>query len=181
MSDLTLLVLRLGFLILLWLFVFGVVYSLRADLFGRSTRKVKPRVAAAAPAPTPAPAPIAVPPAPTPAPRPAAPAPSATSRTRANTHTCDRLVILSGPRAGQDRPLGTGPISIGRSSDSNVILKDDYTSTHHARLLLWGEDWMLQDLDSTNGTFLDGKRISAPTPIHLGDVIKVGATTFELR
>ncbi|MCS4277951.1 FHA domain-containing protein [Mycetocola lacteus] len=179
MSDLTLLVLRLGFLILLWLFVFGVVYSLRADLFGRSARKVKPRVAAAAPAPKPVP--VAVPPAP--APRPAAPAPvsSATSRTRANTHTCDRLVILSGPRAGQDRPLGTGPISIGRSSDSNVILKDDYTSTHHARLLLWGEDWMLQDLDSTNGTFLDGKRISAPTPIHLGDVIKVGATTFELR
>ncbi|RLP75208.1 FHA domain-containing protein [Mycetocola tolaasinivorans] len=175
MSDLTLLVLRLGFLILLWLFVFAVVYALRSDLFGRTGKKPAPRVAAAAPTPAPAPRRAA--------PRPAAPAPTPApgGRTRATIHTCDRLVITSGPRTGQDRPLGTGPLSIGRSSDSDLILKDDYTSTHHARLLLWGEEWMLQDLDSTNGTFLEGKRVSAPTPIHLGDVIKVGATTFELR
>ncbi|UCR88224.1 FHA domain-containing protein FhaB/FipA [Mycetocola spongiae] len=174
-SELLLLVLRFGFLLLLWVFVFAVVYALRADLFGRSSKK-KPAVATAAAAPKAAPAPARV--APTPAPA-ARPAPAVGDR--ATVHNVSRLAITGGPRAGQDRPLSGPELTIGRSADSGLILKDDYTSTHHARLLLWGDDWMLQDLDSTNGTFLAGKRISAPTPIHIGDIIKVGATTFELR
>ncbi|MGO7983681.1 FHA domain-containing protein, partial [Rhizobium johnstonii] len=62
-----------------------------------------------------------------------------------------------------------------------IVIRDDYTSTHHARLLLWNDQWMLQDLDSTNGTFLDGVRVTVPTSVALGAVVKVGATTFELR
>lgn len=176
MSELTLLVLRFGFLLLLWLFVLGVVYAIRADLFGRTSRRSLP---APAPAPAPAPKPsFTVPP---PAPRPA-PAPvAAPTDVVASTATVSRLVITSGPRAGTEIPLTGTALSIGRSSDSAIILKDDFTSTHHAKLVLWGNDWMLQDMDSTNGTFLSGKRVSVPTPIHLGDVIKIGASTLELR
>jgi pSer/pThr/pTyr-binding forkhead associated (FHA) protein len=92
-----------------------------------------------------------------------------------------RIVITSGPKAGLELPLGTEPLTIGRSSESGLVIRDDYTSSHHARLVLWGEQWMIQDLDSTNGTWHDGVRVSAPTPITIGAPIKVGATTFELR
>ena len=56
MSELTLLVLQLGFLVLLWVFIFAIVYSLRSDLFGQRVRKLQPDAAAAAPAPTRCPA-----------------------------------------------------------------------------------------------------------------------------
>ena len=92
-----------------------------------------------------------------------------------------RIVITSGPKAGLELPLGTEPLTIGRSSESGLVIRDDYTSSRHARLLLWGEQWMLQDLDSTNGTWHDGARVSAPVEVKIGAPIKVGATTFELR
>jgi pSer/pThr/pTyr-binding forkhead associated (FHA) protein len=92
-----------------------------------------------------------------------------------------RIVITSGPKAGLELPLGTEPLTIGRSSESGLVIRDDYTSSHHARLVLWGDQWMIQDLDSTNGTWHDGKRLAAPTPVTVGAPIKVGATTFELR
>ena len=66
-------------------------------------------------------------------------------------------------------------------SFAGLVIRDDYTSSQHARLMLWGEQWMLQDLDSTNGTWLDGERVHAPVPVKVGSPIKVGATTFELR
>ena len=47
--------------------------------------------------------------------------------------------------------------------------------------LLWGSDWVVQDLDSTNGTWHDGERVASPVPVIVGAPIKVGATTFELR
>ncbi|GAA5145098.1 antibiotic biosynthesis regulator FhaB [Microbacterium pseudoresistens] len=170
MSELTLLLLRIGFLVLLWFFVFAVVYSLRADLFGVRVRKL-PQAAEAGAGAAPA-----KPAAPT-----ARPAPTAKAGEPATTSTATRLVITSGPKAGLELPLGTDPMTIGRSSESGLVIRDDYTSSHHARLLLWGDRWMLQDLDSTNGTFLGGERVGAPAPIPLGTAIKVGATTFELR
>ena len=47
--------------------------------------------------------------------------------------------------------------------------------------MLWGDQWMIQDLDSTNGTFHDGVRVASPVAVRIGAPIKVGATTFELR
>jgi hypothetical protein len=196
-SELTLLVLRLAFLLVLWLFIFGIVYALRSDLFGHRVRKQATDAPAAAGAPfaTPPPAPVAAgfvqapsasASAPTeqfsrpkaaPAAAPAAPA----GPEMATTQTATRLVITSGPKAGTDFPLGSEPITIGRSSDSSLVIRDDYTSTHHARLMLWHDDWMLQDLDSTNGTFLSGKRVSVPTAVPLNTTVKIGATSFELR
>jgi FOG: FHA domain len=195
-SELTLLVLRIGFLLLLWLFVFAIVYALRSDLFGQRVRKLPPD-AAASPFVGVAPATSATPAAPaagvtprTPvpglqtAPRssyPAGPNTVTTSLPRATVLTASKLVITSGPRAGTELPLGTEPLTIGRSSESGLVIRDDYTSTHHARLLLWNNEWMIQDLDSTNGTFLDGKRVTVPTQVPLDTPIKVGTTTFELR
>lgn len=191
-SELTLLVLRFGFLLLLWLFVFGIVYALRTDLFGQRVRKL-PDTAAPAASPSPFPAggaPVGAPP-PAGNPAPALQhAPVSTLPSGANTapghpsaslQTAHRLVITSGSRAGTELPLGREPITIGRSSESGLVIRDDYTSTHHARLLLWNDEWMIQDLDSTNGTFLDGRRVTVPTQVPLDTPIKIGTTTFELR
>ncbi|GAA3637281.1 FHA domain-containing protein [Microbacterium awajiense] len=159
---------------LLWFFVFAVVYSLRADLFGVKVRKL-PEPAAAAPAPAAAmgaTTPVAG--------KPAAPQ-SDGAGGRATTATVSRIVITSGPKAGLELPMGTEPLTIGRSSESGLVIRDDYTSSHHARLVLWGDQWMIQDLDSTNGTWHDGNRVSTPVPVNVGAPIKVGATTFELR
>lgn len=181
MSELTLLVLQLGFLVLLWVFVFAIVYSLRSDLFGQRVRKLQPDAAAATPAPAaafPAPAPASA--STSTSAHPAAPASGPGGET-ASTENATRLVITSGQKAGAEFPLGRDEITIGRSSDSAIIIRDDYTSTHHARLMLWNGRWMIQDLDSTNGTLLNGSRVTVPTPIPLGATVKVGATTFELR
>ncbi|WP_104134392.1 MULTISPECIES: FHA domain-containing protein [unclassified Cryobacterium] len=181
-SELTLLVLRIGFLLLLWMFIFGIVYALRSDLFGQRVRRLKtdaaaPASAAAFPAAAdpiaaPAPAPVTVPVAR------ASPTADGSFATAQNT---TRLVITSGPKAGTEFPLSTETITIGRSADSSLVIRDDYTSTHHARLMLWHDEWMLQDLDSTNGTFLAGTRVTVPTKISLNATVKIGATSFELR
>lgn len=167
MSELTLLLLKLGFLLLLWAFVFAVVYALRSDLFGERARRLpeqKAAVAAAAPA----------------APRPVASVPVNTAPA-ASSGTASRLVITSGSKEGLELPLSNQPLTIGRSSESGLVIRDDYTSTHHARLVLWDEGWVIQDLDSTNGTFLNGTRVNTPTPVPLNTPIKIGTTTFELR
>ncbi|MDJ1114042.1 FHA domain-containing protein FhaB/FipA [Microbacterium dauci] len=178
MSELTLLLLQIGFLILLWFFVFAVVYSLRADLFGVKVRRM-PEPAPAAPGPIPTASPGAetslV------APLGQRPAASPSGPQKATTNTVSRIVITSGPKAGLELALGDEPLTIGRSSESGLVIRDDYTSSHHARLVLWGEQWMVQDLDSTNGTWHDGERVASPVPIIVGAPIKVGATTFELR
>jgi hypothetical protein len=176
MSELTLLILRLAFLAVLWLFVFAVVYALRSDLFGQRVRRqgsdlTSPFAGAA----------IAV----------AAPTASASiadvpTEAMSIPRTADpavakRLVITSGPKEGLEIELPSEQLAIGRSSESGLVIRDDYTSTHHARLLLWKDGWVVQDLDSTNGTFLDGTRVTLPTPVPLNTPVTIGTTTFELR
>ncbi|MCE0509551.1 FHA domain-containing protein [Microbacterium sp. KKR3/1] len=170
MSELILLLLRIGFLVLMWFFVFGVVYSLRADLFGVRVRKLPAEATAGASAPAPTPAPTSK------------PASSRASTGPATVATAKRLVITSGPKAGLELPLSADSLTIGRSSESALVIRDDYTSSHHARLMLRGDAWAIQDLDSTNGTYVAGQRVSgSPVALSLGTPIKVGATTFELR
>ncbi|WP_022889138.1 FHA domain-containing protein FhaB/FipA [Agromyces italicus] len=179
MSELTLVVLQLGFLILLWVFIFAIVYALRSDLFGQRVRKLQPEAAGAPAAASSFPSSPVAAAAPTaPVSTPVAPA---GADEIASSSNASRLVITSGAKSGVEFPLGRDEITIGRSSDSAIIIRDDYTSTHHARLMLWNDRWMIQDLDSTNGTLLNGSRVTVPTPIPLGATVKVGATTFELR
>ncbi|MBH0116938.1 FHA domain-containing protein [Salinibacterium sp. NG253] len=174
MSELTLLLLRVAFLAVMWGFIFAIVYALRSDLFGEKVRRMpvqnaaQAQQAAAAPA---APAPAAAQPT-----RPVPPAPAEGSSLDAT-----RLVIVSGSKEGLEISLPEEQLTIGRSSESGLVIRDDYTSTHHARLLRWADSWVVQDLDSTNGTFLAGQRVSVPTPIPLNTPIKIGTTSFELR
>ena len=171
MSELTLLLLRVAFLAIMWGFIFAIVYALRSDLFGEKVRRMPVQSSAQAAAPTAPAAPAAAQPT-----RPAAPAPSAGSSLDAT-----RLVIVSGSKEGLEISLPEEQLTIGRSSESGLVIRDDYTSTHHARLLRWADSWVVQDLDSTNGTFLAGQRVSVPTPIPLNTSIKIGTTSFELR
>ena len=174
MSELTLLILRLAFLAILWLFVFAVVYALRSDLFGQRVRRQGADVASPF-----AGAPVAAQFAAVPmsdAPTGAVDVPRPTGVAIAK-----RLVITSGPKEGLEIELPSEQLAIGRSSESGLVIRDDYTSTHHARLLLWNDGWVVQDLDSTNGTFLDGTRVTLPTLVPLNTPVTIGTTTFELR
>lgn len=174
MGALTLLILRLVFLAVLWAFIFAVVYALRSDLFGQRVRKqpadaipqpFKPQPFAAAPPASPS----------------AAPRTEPIRQAAPGTGPARRLVITSGPKAGLEIELPSEQLAIGRSGESGLVIRDDYTSTHHARLMLWNDGWVVQDLDSTNGTFLNGQRVTLPTPVPLGTPVTIGTTTFELR
>ena len=183
MSELTYMLLKFGFLALMWVFVFGVVYALRSDLFGQRIRKVVARAreeqvtgrGGTAPSTRSARsgteglapgAPVAV---------------AEPDLTESPDRVARRLVITEGPKAGLEIELPDEELTIGRSGDSGLVLRDDFTSSRHARLLNWPNGWVIQDLDSTNGTFLAGARVHAPTPVPLRTPITIGTSTFELR
>ena len=163
MSELTLTLLRLGYLALLWLLVLSVVAVLRRDLFGtRVTRRATPA--------TPAPAGLGAvrqPPR-----QDAAPRDGAMPRT---------LVVTQGSLKGTTISLGQAPILIGRAPECTLVLEDDYASGRHARLSLQQGTWMVEDLGSTNGTFLGRNRVQAPTPVSPGSPVRIGRTVLELR
>ncbi|MGO1543703.1 MAG: FHA domain-containing protein FhaB/FipA [Gulosibacter sp.] len=194
-GELTLLVIRLAFLAVMWIFVFSIVYALRSDLFGSRSRDYQQAMAQSrqqtfaneSGAPPPQAQQAARPqPSPQQAPRPAASgaasgAPAPAPAPPSNGQGLKRLVITSGPKRGTEIELGNEPLSIGRARDADIMIEDDYTSTRHARLLNWDGAWMLQDLDSTNGTFIDGERVSQPVELRHGVSVRIGTTTFELR
>ncbi len=195
MSDLTLMILRIGFLLVLWAFVFAIVYALRSDLFGAPVRKLKgdgapPHVqpiVSAAPtnAAAPAPAPVNAPASPDAATGIALGAPVTPSGgalpSAGGSGAPKNLVITTGVASGTSIPLDENIFTIGRSSDSTLVIVDEYTSTHHARLALSGGEWVLTDLDSTNGTRLDGVRVTKSVPVPPFTPVTIGTTTFELR
>lgn len=183
MSEVTLLLLRIGFLLLLWFFIFAIVYALRSDLFGAPVRRLPGNNAknGAAPAGTVPNTPRAAP-----APAPSAGGPPVTPSagalpTAAPQGPARYLVITSGKADGTSIPLDDDIITIGRSADSTLVIVDEYTSTYHARLARNGDQWMLTDLDSTNGTKIDGARVGNPVPVPLYTPVSIGTTTFELR
>ncbi len=178
MSELTLMILRIGFLLLLWLFIFSIVYALRSDLFGAPVRKLPGDGGKQAGRQAATSAPAAAPQAPQMPPlTPSGGAlPSASSSAQART-----LVITSGSAAGTTLPLDDDVITIGRSTDSTLAIVDEYTSTYHAKLARSGDRWMLTDLDSTNGTKLNGSRVRGTVLLPVFTPVTIGTTTFELR
>ncbi|MFM6939810.1 MAG: FHA domain-containing protein [Rhodoluna sp.] len=168
MSELALFIVRLGFVAVLWIFVFSIISVIRADLFGQ---KVVSRVAAAN-APEVVSAPVGNS-------APIAGAPVLVSEPTGSTAT--KLVIIEGDKTGQMVRLERREITIGRSPDSDLIVDDEYASTHHAKLILINNDWLIQDLNSTNGTYLDGSRVGTPAVVKLNTPVRVGKTVFELR
>lgn len=157
-QELVLTVARIGFLILLWIFVFTVVGVVRRDLFAGSRSRL-----VAAPRGVTATA--------------AGGSPAKVKRGRA----AHQLVVTAGSLAGTRITLSEQPITIGRAEDSTLVITDDYASARHARLVPRAGQWLLEDLGSTNGTYLDRTKVSGPTPVPLGVPIRIGRTALELR
>ncbi len=157
MPQLVLAVARFGFLVLLWVFVFAVIGVIRRDIFGsrQSSLVAAPRGLGS----------------------PHQGRPAKVKRGK----TARILVVTEGALAGTRIPLGDAGITIGRAEDSTVVLTDDYASTRHARLVPRDGQWLLEDLGSTNGTYLDRARVSSPTPVPIGASIRIGRTVIELR
>ncbi len=87
-----------------------------------------------------------------------------------------RLSMQQGPRPGQIFDLNKPVIIIGRESDNDIVLEDPQVSRHHARLSEQAGGYVVEDLGSTNGTFLNGRRITSATPISPGDTLGLGDT-----
>ncbi|MFJ6617628.1 FHA domain-containing protein [Kitasatospora sp. NPDC091335] len=180
MSELTLTVMRLGFLAVLWLFVIVAIQVIRSDLFGT---KVNPRPSRRGGAATVAGGAATTPAARTAAPAQAGPAAGQTQggggRRRGGP---TQLVVVQGSLAGTTVALQGQTITLGRAHDSTIVLDDDYASSRHARIYpdQTGQ-WTVEDLGSTNGTYLDRQRLTAPTPLQPGMPIRIGRTVIELR
>jgi pSer/pThr/pTyr-binding forkhead associated (FHA) protein len=164
-SELTLTVLRLGFLVLLWLFVVSVVAVLRRDLFGTRVVQRPARRRETEPPRRPSPPPAEE----------RRPAP------RQQPRGPRQLVVTDGSLKGTSISLGDAAVTVGRAAGNTLVLNDDYASSRHARLYRDGDRWVLEDLGSTNGTFVGEERISAPTPVDAGVRLRVGRSVLELR
>jgi hypothetical protein len=177
MSQLTLTVIRLAFLVLLWLFVFSAVGVMRSDLYGARTSKrqaAKQARAAAATRP--------------PHGRPPhgqgqGPGPQGQPPRRGGYPTPTRLVVVGGSLTGTTVNVTSGQqVTLGRAHDSTIVLDDDYASSRHARLYPDPSgQWIVEDLGSTNGTFLGQTKLTAPTAAGVGVPIRIGKTVLELR
>jgi pSer/pThr/pTyr-binding forkhead associated (FHA) protein len=165
MSELVITLMRFGFLIALWLAVLAIVLVLRRDL--AAPREARPQ-AAGGRLPTPSAPPVP--------PQPKAPRGGGRSST-----TPRRLVVVEGELAGTVIPLGTSPVTVGRAADSTLVLKDDYASSRHARFFPSDGQWIVEDLGSTNGTWIERTRITGPTVLRVGAKVRVGRTTLQLQ
>jgi pSer/pThr/pTyr-binding forkhead associated (FHA) protein len=91
------------------------------------------------------------------------------------------VAIVEGANEGETVSLDEAPILIGRGSDAAIRLDDDYVSTRHARIASSGDQWFVEDLGSTNGTYIGSHRLTQPTTLQLGSKVRIGKTTLELR
>ena len=163
MTEFALTLLRLAFLGALWLFVIITVVALRRDLLQprearpASNRPIKP-------------------------PKPAKPAkPPKQARPKKSDRVGPSLVVVDGPLTNTVIPLGTAQITIGRAPDSTIVIDDDYASSRHARIYPSDGGWIVEDLGSTNGTWIERTRITQPTALTPGTPLRVGRTTLQLQ
>ncbi len=90
------------------------------------------------------------------------------------------LFVRSESQQGQEFEVND-VVVLGRSDETDVVLDDPYASEFHLRLVSQENGMMLHDLGSTNGTYVNGRRVSAPTELKRGDTIQVGKTVMEIR
>lgn len=168
MSELALFIVRIAFLVVLWTFIFTIISVIRADLFGQ---KVVSRVAEAN-TPTRVSQPLI----------PAAPTNSLSDALISNSSaSATRVEVIEGPRKGTSIRLVGRELTIGRAENSDLVIDDEYASTQHAKLVLINNDWLIQDLNSTNGTYIGDNRVGTPAVVKVGQPIRIGKTVFELR
>jgi pSer/pThr/pTyr-binding forkhead associated (FHA) protein len=163
MSELTLTIIRLGLLVLLWIFVFSVVGVLRGDIYGTRLISRTPRKPA--------------PPKRQPRQREAAPRAPRRQPHRAPS----TLVVTEGALSGTTLPLRESGTVIGRNPESALVLEDDFASGRHARIFKREDGWYVEDLGSTNGTFLNGQRLTGAARVEAGASLRIGKTVVELR
>ena len=166
MVEQVLLVLRIGFVVLLYLFIWRIVRLSVRDIRAPQDSMVLGPAAAAAMGLGPS---------------------RRSGRTRPSTPAAPagrpRLVVESGPAF----PPGTlvlldEPVLFGRSDDADARLDDDtYASGHHARVFVRGGEIVVEDLGSTNGTFIDGERVTGEAPLRPGAILQVGSTFLHLE
>lgn len=173
LSELTLTLMRFGLLVLLWVFVSAIVGVLRGDLYGTRVKRRPAR--ATTRAATPPQGLPAVPAAP-----PASPRGGRTGGLRGRKSPT-RLVVTAGPLAGTTLPLRSSGTLIGRSPECALVLDDDYASGRHARIYEADGTWMVEDMRSTNGTFLGTTRLTEPREVAVGSVLRIGQTVVELQ
>ena len=154
MQGLILQLTRAGFLMLLWDFIWSVLRILRNDIYAPTGAVMVRR---------------------------GLPLRGGRSPARQNRTAARYLVVTDGALAGTRITLGSQPVLIGRADDSTLVLTDDYASTRHARLSQRGADWFVEDLGSTNGTYLDRTKVTAAVRVPLGTPVHVGKTVIELR
>jgi len=157
MSELTLFLIRLAYLAILWIFVLSAISVIRSDMFGArapAAGREAPRSGKPKKSNKPPP-----------------------KRRGSPTH----VLVVEGANSGERADLAQAPILIGRGSDAAIRLDDDYVSTRHARIASSGDQWFVEDLGSTNGTYIGSARITQPTTLTLGTQVRIGKTILELR
>lgn len=164
MSEQLLTILKFCLLALLYLFFFRVLRAVWAELRAPALAPVAPapkadrRAARKARTSAPVVAPTA----------PAAAAAAASL-----------VVVEPAERRGQRFPIASSLV-LGRAADCGVVVDDTYVSQHHARVMPRDGHYVVEDLGSTNGTFLNRKKVVGAMPVGRGDRIQVGNTTLEL-
>jgi pSer/pThr/pTyr-binding forkhead associated (FHA) protein len=163
-SELTLTLIRFAYLAILWIFVLSAISVIRSDMFGaridstpradrRAQREADKQATKSRAKPTK---------------RPGRGAPT-------------QVAIVEGANSGEAVSLDDAPLLIGRGNDAAIRLDDDYVSTRHARIAFSGDEWFVEDLGSTNGTYIGSHRLTQPTTLQLGSRVRIGKTTLELR
>jgi pSer/pThr/pTyr-binding forkhead associated (FHA) protein len=182
MNPVTLTLIKVAFLAMLWLFVIAAVGVMRADLFGSKAAAKKPSRARKSASQPRRPAPQRQP-QPQPQPIGALPQqPPFGAGAQAGPGGVRQLVVTEGPRAGVTLDLNQQyPITIGRANDATLVVVDDYASSRHARIFAQDGQWIVEDLGSTNGTYLGRTKVTQPTPVPPGVPIRIGKTVLELR
>ena len=151
MSPFVLSVLKYSLLALLYFFVYRAVRSVAMDLSGRR----------AAPG--------------------AQPSAKAAKAKALSGGRAPSTLVVHAPDARKPRSYKlSGVLEIGRAEACKVRLDDTYASQHHAKLSAREGGWVLEDLGSTNGTYLNDRRVAEPVQVHAGDVVKIGKTVLEL-
>ena len=153
MQGLVLQLTRVGFLLLLWLFIWSVLRVLRTDIYAPTGAVMVKRGLAL----------------------------RGTLLPNRQRNVVRQLVVTEGALVGTRITLGTQPVLIGRADDSTLVLTDDYASTRHARLSQRGTEWYVEDLGSTNGTYLDRAKVTTAVRVPMGTPVRIGKTVIELR
>jgi Inner membrane component of T3SS, cytoplasmic domain len=178
-SELAVAALRLGLLLVMWILIISIVSSQGRDLMVGARNKVRSRTGAGTPAAAGAGGGTAA------AQNGSSAVPPVTGGQSTSPPPArplaTRLVVTEGPLKDTVIQLNGTPLLLGRAQDADLVLEDDYVSGRHARLFPQGSRWFLEDLGSTNGTFVSGNPLSRTVAVDPGTPIRIGKTVLELR